>query len=103
MRINITFILLIILTSCSSYCDDYLTDKEVSGEIKSKFRDRSSHNLKKLVIANQNGEYILVIDDKDDKFWNFIEEGYHLSKKKESTLIVVRKNKIEYTFDICSD
>jgi len=103
MRINIVFLLLIALTSCSNYCDDYLKDQEVSGIITSKYIDEKSHYLNKLVISNENRITILVIDEKDSKFWDFVEEGYHLSKKRGSTTIVITRNKIEYTFDICSN
>ena len=96
-------LLLITLTSCSNYCDDYLKDQEVIGIITSKYIDEKNRYLNKLVISNENIEYILVIDEKDNELWNFVEEGYHLSKKKGSTAIVIRRNKIEYTFDICAN
>lgn len=78
-------------------------EQEVEGTITSKFRDRKSHNLKKLEISNDKGSYILVIDDKRNEFWNFVKEGYYLSKKKNSTSILIRKNKEEIVFDLCDN
>lgn len=103
VKLSILFIFLLILTSCGNYCEDYLEDQEVSGIVTSKYKDWKSHNLKKLEITNENGISILVIDDKNNIFWDFVEEGYYLSKKKGSTKIVIRKNKMEYTFDICKN
>jgi len=78
-------------------------EQEVEGIITAKYRDRSSHNLKKLEISNDKGKYILVIDDKRNEFWNFVKEGYYLSKKKNSTSILIRKNKKEIVFELCDN
>jgi hypothetical protein len=78
-------------------------EQEVEGIIISKYRDSKSHNLKKLEISNDNGRYILVIDDRNNEFWNFVKEGYYLSKKKNSTSILIRKNKEDVVFDFCDD
>lgn len=103
MKIITILILLISFTSCSNYCNDYLMKQEVEGIITSKYRDRKSHSLKKLEISNNNGRYILVIDDKRNEFWNFVKEGYYLSKKKNSTSILIRKNKEEIVFEMCDN
>ncbi len=99
MKIRIMIMVLLILASCGNYCDDYLIEQEVSGIVTSKYRDWKSHNLKKLEVTNEDGRYVLVIDDRNNMFWNFVEEGYHLSKKRGSTKIIIRKNNVDYTFD----
>jgi hypothetical protein len=103
VKLSILFIILLILTSCGNYCEDYLEDQEVSGIVTSKYKDWKSHNIKKLEITNENGIHILVIDDKKNIFWNFVEKGYFLSKEKGSTKITIVKNNMEYTFDLCNN
>ncbi len=102
-RLFVFLFIILITSSCGDYCNDYLKHQEISGQITKKYRDNNDHYLKKLEVSNENGRHIMVIDDKDNKFWNFIAEGYYLSKKKGSTEIVIRKNKTEYTFDICNN
>ena len=102
-RLFVFLFITLITSSCGDYCNDYLKHQEINGQITKKFRDSNNHDLKKLEISNDSGKQILVIDDKDNKLWNFIAEGYYLSKKKGSTKIIIRKNKIAYTFDICND
>ncbi len=102
-RIIVILIIILNTSSCGDYCEDYLKSKEVSGLISKKYIDNNDHFLNKLEITNEEGKYVLVIDEKDNIFWNFVEEGYHLSKKSGSTKFVIRKNKIEYTFDLCNN
>lgn len=98
------FLLLLIITSflsCGNYCNDYLAPLEFNGIIISKYRDEYSYNLKKLKITQENKIIIVVIEDKDKSFWNFVEEGYGISKKANSTEIIIIRNKEEYTFNLC--
>jgi len=101
--LNLLISLLLIFSSCGNYCDDYLFDKEVEGVITRKYVDYNSHSIKKLEITPNNQIFTLVIEDKDKIFWNYIKEGYFLSKRKNSTEITITRNKEKTTFNLCSD
>lgn len=102
MKWWILLIILILSASCSNYCNNYLQPKKIKGIIFSKYIDENDHYLKKIVINEKGQQSKLVIIEKNNALWNYIDEGDSIIKQVNNLDIVIKKKgDIQNTFNIC--
>jgi hypothetical protein len=102
MKWWILLIILILSVSCGNYCNNYLKPKKLKGKIFSKYIDENDHYLKKIVIDEKGQQSKLVIIEKNNVLWNYIEVGDSIIKQANNMdIIIIKEGNIQNTFNIC--
>lgn len=103
MKFWTLFLISILFVSCGDYCNDYLKPKKINGKITSKYIDERDHYLKKIIVIEKGQQYKVVIIEKNNELWDFIEEGDSIIKNTNYLDIIIKKkdNRLN-TFNICN-
>ena len=102
MRHLMLFFIIMLLVSCGDYCNDYLKPKQIQGKISLKYIDKRNHYLKKLVIEERGKINTLILEERNNELWDYLEEGDSIIKNANYLdIIIKKKNNSVSVFPLC--